>query len=363
MPYVSRVGPTRMVAEPGALAVLSGQVPGSAFIITGKTAWDRAGVGLEKAFTEGSNEWEVAIVGRECYEDLAAELAARANAFDWVIGVGGGKVMDLSKLVAEIAQRPVVLVPTTPATCASWTSLSIVYDAKGENPVGRELTHGPDLLVLDMDILATAPARHLASGILDALAKWYEIGSAADAKARREPGVHASLGIAKICRDTLFRLGPDAVGSLRSGRGDAEALKQTVWASIVLPGLCSGLVGERHRFSIAHSFYNHLTMIPTARLGSMHGEQVAFGLVVQMLLLSPVHPEIEDFLDLRSRLGAPMTLAQLGVGSDSETMLRHVAAAIMNEPGISTLPFDVTETKLLDAIHQADRIGELRSRN
>lgn len=72
-------------------------------------------------------QWSAPIV--HCSERELAPLLAQPKAA--VVGIGGGKVLDAAKLVAERAQVPVVTIPTSAATCAAWTALSNVYDDTG----------------------------------------------------------------------------------------------------------------------------------------------------------------------------------------------------------------------------------------
>ena len=58
---------------------------------------------------------------------------AREEGYGVLIGAGGGKIMDLSKAVANQAGLPLLLIPTTEATCAAFTPLS--YIRRKENTI------------------------------------------------------------------------------------------------------------------------------------------------------------------------------------------------------------------------------------
>lgn len=113
-----------------------------------------------------------AAYGVDCSETGLASLreAIASHQADLIIGVGGGKALDAAKLVAYQSQLPIVTIPTSAATCAAWTALSNVYSDQGAFQYDVGLTRCPDLLILDYDLIQTAPQRTLVAGIGDALA-------------------------------------------------------------------------------------------------------------------------------------------------------------------------------------------------
>ena len=113
---------------------------------------------------------------KDCSEQALAALhqAAEQHSADCIIGIGGGKALDTAKLVAHQRRLPIATVPTSAATCAGWTALSNVYSEGGAFLYDVGLTTCPDVILLDYELVATAPQRTLVAGIGDAIAKWYE---------------------------------------------------------------------------------------------------------------------------------------------------------------------------------------------
>ncbi len=106
--------------------------------------------------------------------DAIAAAAERADA-DWVLGVGGGRVIDTAKGAAHQADLPYAALPTSPATCAATAATVVVYDADGRHLAVREGGPAVALCALDPSLLAAAPDRLLAAGVADAWAKVHEV--------------------------------------------------------------------------------------------------------------------------------------------------------------------------------------------
>ena len=79
---------------------------------------------------------------------------------------------------------------------------------------------------------------------------------------------------------------------------------------------------------------------------AMHGETVAFGLVVQLRLERA--PELDRVLEFCQRVGLPTTLEELGLGEISDADLQGVANAVFrNERNMANEQVKVTEQKLV----------------
>ncbi len=118
-------------------------------------------------------------LGRIDEDSLPLETAITAAAAqvdaDWLLGVGGGRVIDVAKGAAHQTGRPYAALPTSPATCAATAATVVVYDADGRHLMVREDGPAVAACALDPGLLAGAPDRLLAAGIVDAWAKVHEV--------------------------------------------------------------------------------------------------------------------------------------------------------------------------------------------
>jgi glycerol dehydrogenase-like iron-containing ADH family enzyme len=285
-----------------------------------------------------------------CEEDLTrleAELAAWHC--DGVIAVGGGKVLDAGKLLAHRLGLPCVTVPTSAATCAGWTALANVYTPQGAFRYDVELHRAPELLIFDHQLLRQAPARTLASGIADAMAKWYE--ASVSSGSSHDGLIQQAVQMARVLRDQLLLEAPAAQADPGS-----EAWVRVAEACGLTAGLIGGIGGARCRTVAAHAVHNGLTQLAACH-GPLHGEKVGFGILVQLRLEEVLGGSQlaaqarRQLLPLFSALGLPLSLADLGLAKASLADLQLVCAFACR-PGsdLHHLPFAVSPDDLLAAL-------------
>lgn len=94
---------------------------------------------------------------------------------DALIAFGGGQLVDTAKLVTDNLSIKSVIVQIVPSNCAALTTKSIVYSEAHEKIANVRHKKAVDLVLLEPDILKTAPRKYLLWGIGDTLAKFYEI--------------------------------------------------------------------------------------------------------------------------------------------------------------------------------------------
>lgn len=287
----------------------------------------------------------------DCSETTLANLyqAVVQHQADVVIGVGGGKALDIAKLVAHQHQLPVVTMPTSAATCAAWTALSNVYSDQGAFQHDVVLSRCPDLLVLDYGLVQTAPRRTLVAGIGDAIAKWYE--ASVSSGHSQQTLIISAVQQARVLRDLLFQ---KAAIALQEPGG--ETWQEVVDATVLMAGVIGGLGGAQCRTVAAHAVHNGLTHL-LASHGTLHGEKVAYGILVQLRLEEIVLDNQlaatarQQLLKFYSEIGLPQTLYDLGLGAISIADLQQAAdIACANSSDIHHLPFTVEPSQLMAAM-------------
>jgi glycerol dehydrogenase len=132
-----------------------------------------------------------------------------------------------------------------------------------------------------------------------------------------------------------------------------EALERVVEANILL----SGLGFESGGVAAAHALNHGFTMIEEMH-SSMHGENVAFGLMVQFVLENRSEDFLVEMLRFYKDIGLPCTLEQLGLKKATKEKIQTIAKRACREGSyIYNLTVDVDERKVIDALFMADNIG------
>lgn len=293
----------------------------------------------------------------ECSNDEVQRLVQvyRDKGCDLVIGVGGGKILDTAKAVAFYVGSPVVICPTIAATDAPCSALSVLYTPQGVFEKYLFLPSNPNLVLVDTTVIAKAPVRLLVSGMGDALATYFEAKSAIQRGADNcvgGKGTAAALALARLCYDTLLSHGLKAKLAMEAG-ANSPAVDRIIEANTYLSGIgfeSGGLAG-------AHAVHNGLTVIPECH-HLYHGEKVAFGTLVQLVLEDYPMEEMEEVLDFCLSVGLPVCLADLGINNPDPAKLLE-AAQLSCAPGdtMGNLTVDVTPTQVRDAMLTADAIG------
>ncbi len=309
-------------------------------------------------FTKGSISVE-AFRG-ECCEPEIERISGiiSREGVDVLVGMGGGKSIDTAKITADRLGIPVIIVPTIASTDAPCSGVSVIYSEEGVFQSVSYLKMNPQIVLVDVNIIAEAPVRFLVAGMGDALATWFEARSCERTKSMNECGGYstmAGLNLARLCYDTLLEYGiPAKIACER--HLVTPALNHIIEANILL----SGLGFESSGLAAAHSIHNGLTALEGTH-AYYHGEKVAFGVLAGLQLNDSSAGESKEVYSFCEKIGLPTTLEDIGLkNADRDDLMKVAEKACAPGEAIHHEAGAITPEKVLNAILTADAIGKLR---
>ena len=321
-----RLGAGRYIQEDGAARRLGEELTRlrrkKPLILHGKRALAEAGEKIEAGLAEqGINgiyvEYTEFCNPDRCQAILASE---EAEGCDCIVGVGGGNVCDASKLCAVMANLPVITVPTSSATCAAYTPLSVCYNDIGQTIGTRHHDREVNCVLADMEILCRQPVRLLVAGIYDSAAKLVETRQRLEGKTEDEIdiGLRSSFVLSEFIYDRLLSDLPRVCDDVAHGR-NTKAVYDTVYIILSVTGVISGLARGSNQCAIAHKIYETTrTLYPREARSYLHGELVAMGLITQ-LIYNGEPEKAEEFKAQMHALGMPVCLSEAGLTVTEDT--------------------------------------------
>ncbi len=275
---------------------------------------------------------------------------------DAIVGLGGGKAADTAKAASIRMKAPVAIVPTIAASDAPVSHIAMIYKDDHSKERVDHMAYSPWCIVMDTEVILHSPLRLLISGIGDAAATKFEADACRAAGAPnflkgKAPKTAAALG--DLCWQIIRDKSLQAVDDMKNRR-HSEDFEEVVEAVTLL----SGLGFENGGLAAGHAMSSGLTMVPST-LKSTHGETVAFGLLVQLVLEGRPDEFIAEIAGFLKAVGLPTTLARLGVQPGEEPLITAMVNKVCTPPNIIfNMPVEITPDILEQAIYRADGFGQ-----
>jgi len=243
-------------------------------IVTGELTYEVAGRRVEEALSPERKVvvWKVP----NAMVDSAVALAGRAReeGVEAVVGVGGGKAIDVAKYVAKETGSLMISIPTTPShdgIASPFASL------KGTGKPTSIYTKTPYAVIADVEIIAKAPRRLIMAGFGDLVGKLVAVKDWALAHRLKGEyyGDYAAQLALMSAKHVLKYHELIASGSVEGVRILVEALVSS-GVAMCIAGSSRPASGSEHLFSHA------LDIVAPGR--ALHGEQIALGTIMMLYL-------------------------------------------------------------------------------
>jgi glycerol-1-phosphate dehydrogenase [NAD(P)+] len=286
-----------------------------------------------------------ALPGADWYEvaggtiDGAVKLAdqMRGKRYDAVVGLGGGKIIDVAKYAAARVGLPIVAVATNLAHDGLCSPVSTLDNDNGRGSYG---VPGPIGVVIDLDVIREAPVRYVRSGIGDIISN---ISAVADWELSNRVNGEQIDGLAAA----MARSAGESVLRHPGGVGD-DAFLTVLAEALVLSGIAISISGDTRPSSGACHEISHAFDLLHPKRAAAHGEQVGIGAAFAMFLRGATE-DAGLFADVLRRHGLPVTPGEIGF-SDEE-FVKAVQYAPQTRPGRYTIleHLELTTDQIRDA--------------
>lgn len=279
----------------------------------------------------------------ECVEALKANPSIQEA--EMLFAVGGGKCQDCVKVVAHQLRKAVFTFPTIAATCAAVTAISVMYDQLGAFKDVYHLASPPSHTFIHTQIIAEAPYKFLWAGIGDTMAKYFEVNFSS----RGDTLDHSSeLGrtISSLCYKRMLEYGYEALQSCKENTS-SFALQDVVANIIVSTGLTSILVDPMYNSALAHALFYGLTIREHIEKQHLHGEVVAYGVLVQCVM-DKQWDDLRELIQFYKQIELPICLNDLELRLEDE--LEDILIKTEQNPELNHVPYLVNKMMIKEAI-------------
>lgn len=282
-----RIGCGRYVQGAGYISKIADEVlrcGRTPLVVGGKTALSIAQEKIEQSLKEKCNKYEFIVHTGTCNDERAKEIAdyAKEKGFDVIVGVGGGVICDFAKVCGYFAKLPTINVPTSSATCAAYTPLSVRYTPDGRTVGSLHYEYEVDCVLVDTEIMAHQPVRLFLAGVFDSLAKFVEIKHRFTEDTEDYPiGLDYAYAMSKYSYKLLDENTQKCIDDMEKGEISHE-VDNIIFTTIAATGVISGIARGSNQTALAHKFYETTRLIyPEKAKPYLHGEIVGVGLLLQ----------------------------------------------------------------------------------
>ncbi|AQL41930.1 NAD(P)-dependent glycerol-1-phosphate dehydrogenase [Halorientalis sp. IM1011] len=296
-------------------AVAELHLTGRPLVVTSPTPKEVAGDRVVEAFGAEGAQPALTTVEEASFAEVERVIeTARAEEVGFLIGVGGGKVIDITKMAADDLGLGFVSVPTAASHDGIVSGRGSVPEGDTRHSVAAE---PPLAVVADTEILAAAPWRLTTAGCADIISNYTAVKDWQ--LAHRLKNVEYSEYAGALSQMTAEML----VENADSVKKELEESAWVVVKALVSSGVAMSIAGSSRPASGAEHLFSHQLdrLVPGEAL---HGHQVGVGSIITEYLHSG-QTEWRKIRDALAGIGAPTTADELGI--DDETVIEALTTA------------------------------------
>ncbi|MEM3085925.1 MAG: NAD(P)-dependent glycerol-1-phosphate dehydrogenase [Halobacteria archaeon] len=337
--------PRKVILRPGALGDIAPLcrelgLTGPAAVLTGPRTGEAAGRRVADSLREGRFETALfeAPVGKG-----ADELQADARKARFLVGVGGGRVIDLAKVLSTRLGVPFLSVPTAASHDGVASNRATVnHGARSLSVEAR----APLAILADTAVIARAPPKLLRAGCGDIVSN---LAAVLDYRLAHKVRGEPYSGYAAALSEMTARILLERAGEIKPGD---ERSAHIVMEALISSGVAMAIAGSSRPASGAEHMFSH-ALDRVARKPALHGLQTGAG------TLPVVHLHGGDWRAVREglkKLGVPTNAEELGI-ADAEAIEALVMAPKMRPDRWTILGEGLTKEQAAQTLVETEFIA------
>ena len=273
----------------------------SVVIISGETVRNKIEDNIKKSFEKShiSNYW---FTRKDASFETVSRIKIEIEELkpDIILGIGGGKSVDVGKMIAYGIRKSFISIPTS----ASHDGISSPFvSLKGSNKPHSIKVNTPIGILADIKLISEAPPRLLSSGCGDLIGK---LTAVKDWELARDDnneyfGAYSAY-LAKLSADIIMNKSKELLLN--------EYGVRTIIEALISAGVAAGIAGSSRPCSGSEHLFSHALEYITDGNCGLHGERVGLGTIIMSKLYGM---DFERIIAVLENVKAPVKANQINL--------------------------------------------------
>jgi len=279
--------------------------PKTGLIVTGDTTYKAAGRTVQQYMEDAKYNIHVHMTEDSTFANADNIVAAaKETGAKFILAVGGGSKIDLSKIASKKLKIPFISVPTSGAHDGIASGRASMKSDVGPLSVDAVV---PLAIVADTHVISKSPYRLLASGCADVISNLTAVMDWEFARRLKNEEFSRSA-------EALSRYSSETI--IENSKLIRPNFEESVWIAmrpIIISGVTMSIAGSSRPTSGAEHMFSHALDIMHPGT-ALHGEQCGVGAIMMMYLHGGNWMKIRNALE---DIGAPVDAKGLGLGPEA----------------------------------------------
>lgn len=225
-----------------------------------------------------------------------------SNDINYIVGLGGGRVLDVCKYAAYVSKRIFISIPTTIANDGIASPIAVLKRNDGKpKSLGCSI---PEIIIIDTNLIQNSPIQLIKAGIGDTISNYMALIDWEFACEKNKDTMNGFAYImAKNSLDALMNTDFNEI---------CHEFINVLADSLVLSGIAMEFAGSSRPVSGSEHLFSH-ALDYYSEVNNLHGIQVALGTIAILKLLNFEYKHLLNYLN---RFKVDINPKRLGIKQD-----------------------------------------------